>query len=90
MAIVTHPANDAYRSNFEETFGKKEPRQPQSSYLPGVPRRRRMDLMTPAELACLKAISEIEGAGCDHRLTAAQMLIEQAQNLVADYVDSRP
>lgn len=84
MAIVTHPANDAYRSGFESTFGKKAI--PNSS---DVPRRNRIDLMTAAEIACLNAVAAIEVMGCDERLTQAQILIQRAQALVADVVDSR-
>jgi len=85
MSIVTHPANAAYRDNFDAVFGKKAPRSGDGD----VPRRNRMDQMTPAELACLNAVSAIESVGCDERLTQAQILIQKAQALVADYVDSR-
>jgi hypothetical protein len=85
MAIITRAQNGDYDKGWAETFGKKEPRPSDD-----IPRRRRMDRMTSAEKACLNAISEIEQAGCHPKLTAAQLLIEQAQNLVADFVDSRP
>lgn len=82
MSIVTHPANDAYRAGWSEIFGKKK------LVDSDVPRRNRIDRMTPAELACLNAVAAIEMMGCDDRLTRAQILIQQAQALVADYVDS--
>lgn len=78
MAIVSHPSNKNYRNNFEEIFGKKKPESDND-----VPRWK-----TPAELACLNAVAAIEMMGCDDRLTRAQILIQQAQALVADYVDS--
>lgn len=82
MAIVSHPSNKNYRDRFEEIFGKKKP-------VDGdIPRRNRLDQMTPAELACRNAVAAIETVGCDDRLTRAQILIQQAQALVADYVDS--
>lgn len=85
MAIVSHPANKNYVSNFEETFGKKPAHSDN-----GIPRRRRVDRMTAAEIACLNAVAAIEAAGADERLTRAQNLIQEAQELVADFVDSRP
>jgi len=38
MAIVTHPANNAYRSNFDKTFGGKPKTEPTSDFslLPDV------------------------------------------------------
>jgi hypothetical protein len=86
MAIVTRAQCADYDKGWEETFGKKE--KPHQS--DDIPRRRHTDRMMPAELACLCAIRAIEKLGCDDRLTRAQILIQQAQELVADYVDSRP
>jgi hypothetical protein len=82
MPIISHPANTNYRDNFEATFGKK-------AAVDAIPRRRRL-MMTQAERACLNAVSEIEKMGVHPHLTAARLLIEQAQNLVADVVDARP
>lgn len=53
-----------------------------------IPRRIRIDLMTPAELACREAVVAIERLPADTRLTKAQMLISEAQALVADFVDT--
>lgn len=86
MAIVTRPATKEYRDNFDTIFGKRE----SHGCADGVPRRRCVDRMTPAELACLRAIDEIEKLTADVRLTRAQVLISEAQALVADFVDSRP
>ena len=52
-----------------------------------IPRRIRMDLMTPAELAIMKAIDAVEVAGCDTRLTDAVILLGKARDRVADFVD---
>ena len=52
-----------------------------------VPRRIRLDLNTPAELAIYEAMGEVEKLPADTRLTEAVILLEQAKNKVADYVD---
>jgi hypothetical protein len=46
-----------------------------------------MELMTPAELAILEAKEKVEAMPADVRLTDAQVLLTQAQNKVADFVD---
>lgn len=51
------------------------------------PRRCRLDMMVPAELAITKAMEAVELAGCDPWLTDAVVLLQQARNKVADYVD---
>ena len=52
-------------------------------------RLRRCDVlrMTPAELAILNAMIEVEKVGADERLTTAVTLLEKARNSVADFVD---
>ena len=52
-----------------------------------MPRRRDINLMTPAELAIRNATIIVEEAGCDPLLTEAVVLLEQAQEKVADFVD---
>lgn len=52
-----------------------------------IPRRNRVDLMTPAELAIRAAIEEVEKAGADQLLTEAVILLGRAQGRVADFVD---
>ena len=52
-----------------------------------MPRRRDINLMTPAELAIRNAIGIVEEVGCDPLLTEAVVLLEQAQEKVADFVD---
>lgn len=52
-----------------------------------IPRRIRIDLMTPAELAITEAIRVVELMGADVRLTEAVILLGQARDRVADYVD---
>jgi hypothetical protein len=52
-----------------------------------IPRRNRLDLSTPAELAIYNAMEEVEKAGADKRLTDALNLLAQAKNLIADYIE---
>lgn len=52
-------------------------------------RRNRLDLNTKTELAIREAVSEIEKIGADERLTKAQTLLDQARELVADYIDDQ-
>jgi hypothetical protein len=49
--------------------------------------RNRMDLWTPAELAIYNAMREVEKMGADVSLTNAVVLLSQAQNHVADFID---
>jgi len=53
-----------------------------------VPRRNRVNEMTAAELAIRSAIQIVECSGCHPFLTDAVVLLGQAQEKVADYVDS--
>lgn len=53
----------------------------------GTPRRIRIDKMTPAELAIRNAVGAVEDLAPDERLTRAVILLQQARELVADYVD---
>lgn len=55
-----------------------------------IPRRNRIDLMTPAELAIREAMLKVEEAGCDVLLTDAVNLLHEAQERVADFVDKVP
>ena len=55
---------------------------------PAIPRRIRIDLMTPAELAIRNAVLEVENAGCHVLLTDAVVLLQQAREKVADFVDA--
>lgn len=52
-------------------------------------RRNRLDLMTPSEKKIYEAMVEIETLTADERLTNAQKLLEEAKNLVSDYVDEQ-
>lgn len=52
-----------------------------------IPRRSRIDLLTPAELAIVAAVEAIEEAGCDVLLTEAVILLSEARDKVADFVD---
>ena len=54
----------------------------------GFPRRNRIDLQTPAEKAIRGAVQAVEEAGADERLTSAVMLLGEALDKVADYVEA--
>ncbi len=54
-----------------------------------IPRRNRIDLSTPAEMAIRRAVDAVEAAGCDARLTAAINKLHEARELVADVVDGK-
>jgi hypothetical protein len=52
-----------------------------------VPRRYRLDLLTPAEIALWQALSAIQDSGAHPFLTEAGELVKQARDKVADYVE---
>jgi hypothetical protein len=54
-----------------------------------IPRRVRLDLQTPTERAIYEAMQEVEKMGADARLTDAVILLQQAIDKVADYVDEQ-
>lgn len=60
-----------------------------SSVIGDIPRRIRLDLNTPAELAIRAAIDAVEAAGAHVLLTEAVILLSQAREKVADYVDRK-
>ena len=53
----------------------------------GIPRRNRIDLYSPAELAIREAVFVVESAGAHPLLTEAVMLLQQAKEKVADFVE---
>lgn len=53
-----------------------------------IPRRARMDQWSRAEHAINDAVQVVEGMGADERLTRAVILLGDARNQVADYVDA--
>lgn len=55
----------------------------------GFPRRQCLYLMTPAELAIYNAVQAVEEVGADPLLTDAVVLLQQARDKVADYVDRK-
>lgn len=55
-----------------------------------IPRRNRIDLFTTAETAIWNAVQVVEAAGCDVRLTHAVNKLQEARDLVADFVDGVP
>jgi len=54
-----------------------------------IPRRVRLDLNEPAELAIYNAMQEVEKIGADVRLTEAVTLLSKAKDLVSDFVDEQ-
>ena len=52
-----------------------------------LPRRCFLDKLTPAELSIHNAIQAVEAAGANPLLTDAVMLLVEAKDKVADYVD---
>lgn len=53
-----------------------------------IPRRVRMDLMVHAELAICHAVDVVEEMPADVRLTDAVILLAEAREKIADYVDN--
>lgn len=53
----------------------------------GMPRRCRLDLLTPAEIALWQATSMIEDSGAHPLLTDAVTFLKQAREKLADYVE---
>lgn len=53
----------------------------------GFPRRNRVDLRTPAEKAITEALHATEAAGAHPLLTEASILLQQARDKVADFVE---
>jgi len=52
-----------------------------------IPRRSRLEKMSTGELAIRTAILTVEEMGCDERLTRAIILLGQAKDSVADFID---
>ena len=52
-----------------------------------IPRRHRIDLQSSGEEAIREAVRVVEEMGADPRLTDAVVLLGQAQEKVADYID---
>lgn len=53
-----------------------------------TPRRIRLDLNTPVELAIYEVMQMIEKMPADVKLTLAGEKLHEARNLVADYIDN--
>lgn len=52
-----------------------------------IPRRNRLDLNTPSEIAISNAMKEVEKAGAHPDLTEVVILLSKAKDLLSDYVD---
>lgn len=55
-----------------------------------IPRRNRIDRFSPAEKAIYDAMQVVEAAGAHPLLTDAVVLLVQARDKVADFVDGIP
>lgn len=55
-----------------------------------IPRRAHLDRYTSGETAIAKAIEAVEAMGADERLTRAVVLLVEAKDRVADFVDGVP
>lgn len=53
----------------------------------GIPRRNRIDLLTPVEDELRKALLAVESAGAHPLLTEASVLIQEARDKVADFIE---
>jgi len=53
-------------------------------------RRRILDKCTSVELAIYEAITEVEKLPTDEKLTDVVLKLEEAQNLVADFINEHP
>lgn len=51
------------------------------------PRRNRIDLNKPSEIAIRNAMSEVEKIGASVKLTEAIELLNKAKDLVSDFID---
>lgn len=76
---------DYFGMRYDEWRKHKQPPLPDD-----VPRRIRMDQWTPAERAIYDAVQAVEAAGAHPLLTDAVILLGQAREKVADYVDGIP
>jgi len=56
----------------------------------GWPRRASIDHLTPAEMAIYNAIQEVEKMAADTRLTNAVLKLQEAKELVSDFIDEQP
>lgn len=55
----------------------------------GKERRNRLDLMSPVEKAINNAMSELEKIGADPRLTSATNHLQNAKDIVSDWLDEQ-
>ena len=55
-----------------------------------IPRRCRIDKLTPAEKAIYDAFVEVEKVWADIRLTEVVTLLSQARELLADFIEWKP
>ena len=56
-------------------------------YVDGIPRRNRINLLTPVEKAAYDLTQAVEDLGCDLLLTDAIIYLGQARDKIADFVE---
>ncbi|WP_340112641.1 hypothetical protein [Maribellus mangrovi] len=54
-----------------------------------IPRRNRLDLCKPSELAIVTAVEQVEKMGASVKLTDAVTKLNEARELVADFIDQQ-
>jgi len=54
-----------------------------------IPRKIRLDLATPPEVALRAALAAVEAMPADTRLTAASLKVQEALDLVSTYVNEQ-
>lgn len=85
---VINRENDArFGKNSCYPFGKSE--ETLQNEANQFPRRIDMSRMHPVELAILAALQEIEKVGASTGLTNAGIKLQEAKNLVSDFIDGK-
>lgn len=60
-----------------------------TDFMNPIPRRRMLYLNTEAEISIREAVNKVEAMGADVKLTDAIIKLQEAFELVADYVDTQ-
>lgn len=87
MKWITEVMEDNASQEQKETIKNLKLNNMSANTIPQVPRRNRLDLCTPAEMAIYNAVQEVEKLAADVRLTDAVTLLQQAREKVADFID---
>lgn len=87
--VPTEAQGSFYLHDILVLYSENKSNQKTMKDINAVPRRSRLDLNTPAELAITNAMQEVEKAGADVLLTNAINLLHQAKDFVSDFVDQK-